>query len=66
MPGAGDLRGNQRWEHRRSYQPSLWASAAFAGSESIRKPIERGHTSHIAAGIAGAALGIIGNQVVAR
>src|SRR5215472_9433451 len=40
MPGAGDLRGNQRWEHRRSHQPSLWASAAFAGSESIRKPIE--------------------------
>jgi cation diffusion facilitator family transporter len=44
----------------------IWASAAFAGYESIRKLIEHGHTSHIAAGIAGAVLGIIGNQVVAR
>jgi cation diffusion facilitator family transporter len=44
----------------------IWASAAFAGYESVRKLIEHGHTSHIAAGIAGAALGIIGNQVVAR
>lgn len=44
----------------------IWASAAFAGYESIRKLIEHGHTSHVAAGIAGAALGIIGNQVVAR
>jgi cation diffusion facilitator family transporter len=44
----------------------IWASAAFAGYESIRKLIEHGHTSHIAAGITGAALGIIGNQVVAR
>jgi cation diffusion facilitator family transporter len=44
----------------------IWISAAFAGYESIRKLIDHGHTSHIAAGIAGAALGIIGNQVVAR
>jgi cation diffusion facilitator family transporter len=44
----------------------IWASAAFAGYESIRKLIGHGHTSHLAAGIAGAALGIIGNQVVAR
>jgi len=44
----------------------IWASAAFAGYESIRKLIEHGHTSHLAAGIAGASLGIIGNQVVAR
>jgi cation diffusion facilitator family transporter len=43
----------------------IWASAAFAGWESIRKLIEHGHTSHVAAGIAGAALGIIGNQLVA-
>jgi hypothetical protein len=28
--------------------------------------VEHGHTSHVGAGIAGAALGIIGNQVVAR
>jgi cation diffusion facilitator family transporter len=44
----------------------IWASAAFAGYESIRKLIEHGHTAHVGAGIAGAALGIIGNQVVAR
>src|SRR5579859_5021879 len=44
----------------------IWASAAFAGFESIRKLLEHGHTSYVAAGIAGAVLGIIGNQVVAR
>jgi cation diffusion facilitator family transporter len=44
----------------------IWASAAFAGFESIRKLIEHGHTTHVGAGIAGAALGIVGNQVVAR
>jgi len=44
----------------------VWASAAFAGFESIRKLLEHGRTDHVGAGIAGAALGIIGNQVVAR
>ncbi len=44
----------------------IWASAAFAGLESIRKLIEHGHTAHVTAGIAGAVLGIIGNQAVAR
>ncbi len=44
----------------------IWASATFAGYESIRKLIERGHTTHVGAGIAGAMRGIIGNQVVAR
>jgi cation diffusion facilitator family transporter len=44
----------------------IWASAAFAGFESIRKLIEHGHTSHVGVGIIGAALGIAGNQVVAR
>jgi len=44
----------------------IWASAAFAGYESVRKLIEHGHTSHVAAGIIGAVLGILGNQVVAR
>lgn len=44
----------------------IWASAAFAGFESIRKLVEHGHTAHVGAGIAGAALGIIGNQAVAR
>jgi cation diffusion facilitator family transporter len=44
----------------------VWASAVFAGYESIRKLIERGHTAYVTAGIVGAALGIIGNQAVAR
>jgi len=44
----------------------VWASAAFAGYESIRKLIEHGHTSFVGLGIAGAVIGIIGNQVVAR
>jgi cation diffusion facilitator family transporter len=43
----------------------IWASAAFTGLESIRKLIQHGHTSHVAAGIAGAVLGIVGNQAVA-
>lgn len=44
----------------------IWASAAFAGYESIRKLIEHGHTSFVGAGIVGAVLGIVGNQAVAR
>jgi cation diffusion facilitator family transporter len=44
----------------------IWASAAFAGYESIHKLIDHGHTTHIGVGIAGAVVGIIGNQVVAR
>ena len=44
----------------------IWASAAFAGYESIHKLINHGHTTHLAAGIAGAVVGIIGNQIVAR
>jgi cation diffusion facilitator family transporter len=44
----------------------IWASAIFAGYESVHKLISHGHTTHVAAGIAGAALGIVGNQVVAR
>jgi cation diffusion facilitator family transporter len=44
----------------------IWASAAFAGYESVRKLVEHGHTAHVGAGIAGAVLGIVGNQVVAR
>ena len=44
----------------------IWASAAFAGYESIRKLVEHGHTAHVGVGIAGAVIGIIGNQVVAR
>jgi cation diffusion facilitator family transporter len=44
----------------------IWASAAFAGIESIRKLIGHGHTADVGLGMAGAALGIVGNQVVAR
>ena len=44
----------------------IWASAAFAGYESIRKLIGHGHTSHVGAGIAGAIIGILTNQAVAR
>jgi cation diffusion facilitator family transporter len=44
----------------------IWASAAFAGYESIRKLVEHGHTTHLGAGIAGAVIGIAGNQIVAR
>ncbi|HEX3491405.1 MAG TPA: cation diffusion facilitator family transporter [Streptosporangiaceae bacterium] len=44
----------------------IWASAAFAGFESVRKLVEHGHTAHVGVGIAGAAVGIIGNQAVAR
>ena len=44
----------------------IWASAAFAGYESIRKLVDHGTTGHVALGIVGAALGIVGNQVVAR
>jgi cation diffusion facilitator family transporter len=42
----------------------IWASAAFAGAESIRKLLERGHTTDV--GWGGAAVGIIGNQAAAR
>ena len=44
----------------------IWASAVFAGYESVRKLIDHGPTSHLAWGIFGAAVGIAGNQVVAR
>ena len=44
----------------------IWASAVFAGYESVRKLLEHGHTTFVGAGIAGAVLGIIGNQAVAR
>jgi cation diffusion facilitator family transporter len=44
----------------------IWASAVFAGVESIHKLLSHQGTSHLAAGIAGAALGIVGNQLVAR
>jgi cation diffusion facilitator family transporter len=44
----------------------IWISAAFAAAESLRKLLDHGPTTHIGVGMAGAVLGIIGNQVVAR
>jgi cation diffusion facilitator family transporter len=44
----------------------VWASAAFAGVESVRKLIEHGHTADVGWGIVGAVIGIAGNQLVAR
>lgn len=44
----------------------IWASAVFAGVESYRKLVGNAHTGHVYLGMAGAALGIVGNQVVAR
>src|SRR6202042_1876539 len=44
----------------------IWASALFAGAESVRKLIEHGRTTDVGWGIAGALIGIVGNQVVAR
>lgn len=44
----------------------VWASAAFAGFESVRKLIEHGHTTDVGWGIVGAVIGFAGNQVVAR
>jgi cation diffusion facilitator family transporter len=44
----------------------IWASAGLAGWQSIRKLLEHGSTSHVGLGIAAAAVGILGNQLVAR
>ena len=44
----------------------IWASAAFAGYESIRKLAEHGHTTDVGLGMIGAVIGIVANQAVAR
>jgi cation diffusion facilitator family transporter len=44
----------------------IWGSAAFAGVESYFKLVGNGGTTHVGIGMAGAALGIVGNQLVAR
>ncbi len=44
----------------------IWASAVFAGVESYRKLVGQAHTGHVYLGMAGAVLGIVGNQLVAR
>jgi cation diffusion facilitator family transporter len=44
----------------------IWGSAVFAGIESYRKLVDHVATTHLGWGMAGAAIGIVGNQVVAR
>ncbi|HEX3426532.1 MAG TPA: cation diffusion facilitator family transporter [Acidimicrobiales bacterium] len=44
----------------------VWASAVFAGVVSIHKLTEHGTTAHLGLGMAAAAVGIAGNQIVAR
>lgn len=44
----------------------IFASAAFAGVESYRKLVGHRATTHVGLGMAGAVLGVVGNQVVAR
>jgi len=44
----------------------IWASAVFAGWESVHKLLANHGTSHVGVGIAAASLGIVGNQAVAR
>jgi cation diffusion facilitator family transporter len=44
----------------------IWASALFAGAVSIHKLAVHGRTSYLGFGMAAAAVGILGNQLVAR
>ncbi len=44
----------------------IWGSAVFAGFESVTKLLRHGTTDHVGWGIAAAAIGIAGNQLVAR
>jgi cation diffusion facilitator family transporter len=44
----------------------IWASAVFAGVESYHKFIHHSGTTHLGLGMAGAVIGIVGNQIVAR
>jgi cation diffusion facilitator family transporter len=67
-PTAGYPYGYERAEDLAGLGVALviWASAVFAGVESYFKLVGNGATSHVAIGMAGAVLGIVGNQVVAR
>jgi cation diffusion facilitator family transporter len=44
----------------------IWLSAALAGAQSVDKLVRHGSTHYVGWGIAGAAVGILGNQLVAR
>src|SRR6201986_2752724 len=44
----------------------IWGSALVAGFESVNKLLRHGSTAHVGWGIAAAAVGIAGNQLVAR
>ena len=44
----------------------IWVSALIAGIESVTKLLHHGSTTHLGWGIAAAAVGIGGNQIVAR
>jgi cation diffusion facilitator family transporter len=44
---------------------AIWASALFAGFESVKKLLHDGPTVHLGWGIAAACVGIVGNQAVA-
>ena len=44
----------------------IWGSALVAGFESVHKLLRHGGTAHVGWGIAAAAVGIAGNQLVAR
>src|SRR6201993_5222734 len=44
----------------------IWGSALVAGLESVNKLLRHGSTGHVGWGIAAAAVGIAGNQLVAR
>jgi cation diffusion facilitator family transporter len=44
----------------------IWASAGFAAIESVNKLAHHGGTHHAGWGAAGAVVGILGNQIVAR
>jgi cation diffusion facilitator family transporter len=44
----------------------IWSSAVFAGYESYAKLVSHGGTTHVGAGCAGAAAGLIGNLLVSR
>jgi cation diffusion facilitator family transporter len=67
-PTAGYPYGYERAEDLAGLGVALviWGSAVFAGVESYFKLVGNATTTHLSIGMAGAVLGIVGNQVVAR